>query len=135
MSFRVRFTEDAREDFQRLYDWLLQQADGDFTVAERALQAIGDGVTVLDEPAEQALALALSRFGEVVAEVAVSLQPHKLCTYLFDTATALSTFYEQCPVLKSEGEVRTSRLAICVATRTVLGKGLDLLGIVAPERM
>ena len=48
MSFRVRFTEDAREDFQRLYDWLLQQADGDFTVAERALQAIGDGVTVLE---------------------------------------------------------------------------------------
>lgn len=94
-----------------------------------------DGVTVLDEPAEQALALALSRFGEVVAEVAVSLQPHRLCTYLFDTATALSTFYEQCPVLKSEGEVRTSRLAICAATRTVLAKGLDLLGIVAPERM
>ena len=48
MSFRVRFTEDAREDFQRLYDWLLQQADGEFTVAERALQAIGDGVTVLE---------------------------------------------------------------------------------------
>ncbi len=94
-----------------------------------------DGVTVLDEPAEQALALALSRFGEVVAEVSVSLQPHKLCTYLFDTATALSTFYEQCPVLKSEGEVRTSRLAICAATRTVLAKGLDLLGIVAPDRM
>ncbi len=94
-----------------------------------------DGVTVLDEPAEQALALALSRFGEVVAEVAVGLQPHKLCTYLFDTATALSTFYEQCPVLKSEGEIRTSRLAICAATRTVLAKGLDLLGIVAPERM
>ena len=48
MSFRVRFTEEARQDFQRLYDWLLQQADGDFTVAERALQAIGDGVTVLE---------------------------------------------------------------------------------------
>ena len=92
-------------------------------------------VTVLDEPAEQTLALLLSRFGEVVAEVSVSLQPHKLCTYLFDTATALSSFYEQCPVLKSEGEVRTSRLAICAATRTVLGKGLDLLGIVAPDRM
>ncbi len=94
-----------------------------------------DGVTVLDDPAEQALALLLSRFGEVVAEVATGLQPHKLCTYLFDTATALSTFYERCPVLKSEGEVRTSRLAICAATRTVLAKGLDLLGIVAPDRM
>ena len=94
-----------------------------------------DGVTVLDEPAEQALALLLSGFGEVVAEVAASLQPHKLCTYLFDTATALSTFYEQCPVLKSEGEVRTSRLAICAATRTVLANGLYLLGIAAPDRM
>ena len=94
-----------------------------------------DAVTVLDEPAEQALALQLSRFGEVVAEVSETLQPHKLCTYLYDTATALSTFYEQCPVLKSEGEVRTSRLALCAATRTVLAKGLYLLGIVAPDRM
>ncbi len=91
--------------------------------------------TVLDEPTEQALALLLSRFGEVVAEVSVGLQPHKLCTYLFELATAYSSFYEQCPVLKSEGEVRTSRLAICAATRTVLGQGLDLLGIVAPDRM
>ena len=63
------------------------------------------------------------------------LHPHKLCTYLFTLAGAFTTFYEQCPVLKSEGEVRTSRLAICAATRTVLGKGLDLLGIVAPDRM
>ncbi|MBP8920500.1 MAG: arginine--tRNA ligase [Micropruina sp.] len=94
-----------------------------------------DEVTVLAEPAEQTLALQLSGFGEVVAEVAAGLQPHKLCTYLFDTATALSSFYEQCPVLKSEGEIRTSRLALCAATKTVLARGLDLLGIVAPERM
>ena len=94
-----------------------------------------DEVTVLAEPAEQTLALQLSGFGEVVAEVAAGLQPHKLCTSLFDTATALSSFYEQCPVLKSEGEIRTSRLALCAATKTVLARGLDLLGIVAPERM
>ena len=42
MTFRVRFTEEAREDLQRLFDWLLQRSDGDFAVAERALQAIGD---------------------------------------------------------------------------------------------
>lgn len=48
MSFRVRFTEEARQNLERLYDWLLQQAEGDFTVAERALQAIGDGMTVLE---------------------------------------------------------------------------------------
>lgn len=92
-------------------------------------------VTRVDEPAEQALAMALSRFGDVVADLARNLQPHKLCTYLFDLATAYSTFYEQCPVLKADGEVRASRLGLCAATRNVLATGLDLLGIRAPERM
>ncbi len=92
-------------------------------------------ITTLTEPAEQALALQLSRFGEVVAGVAQDLQPHKLCTYLFETATHMSTFYEQCPVLKSEGEVRASRLALCATTKKVLATGLGLLGIEAPDHM
>lgn len=94
-----------------------------------------DAVTVLTEPAEQTLALQLTKFGDVVAEVADTLQPHKLCTYLFETATAMSVFYENCPVLQSEGEVRASRLALCRATQRVLARGLDLLGIEAPDRM
>lgn len=92
-------------------------------------------VTVLTEPAEQNLALLLSRFGEIVALVASDLQPHKLCTYLFELATAMSVFYEQCPVLKSEGEVCASRLALCATTRKVLATGLELLGIEAPNQM
>ncbi len=92
-------------------------------------------VTVLDEPAEQALALALSGYGDVVAEVADTLAPHRLCSYLYELAGALSVFYEQCPVLKSDGEVRASRLALCQATRRVLAAGLDLLGIEALDRM
>jgi len=90
---------------------------------------------VLTEPAEQNLALLLSRFGEIVALVASDLQPHKLCTYLFELATAMSVFYEQCPVLKSEGEVCASRLALCATTRKVLATGLGLLGIEAPNQM
>ncbi|MCC8446933.1 type II toxin-antitoxin system RelE/ParE family toxin [Xanthomonas translucens] len=48
MGFTVRFTEEAREDLSRLYDWLLQRAESDFTVAEHALQAVRDGITVLE---------------------------------------------------------------------------------------
>lgn len=92
-------------------------------------------VSVLEEPAEQQLALLLSRFGETVAGVAEDLQPHKLCTYLYELAGALSVFYEQCPVLKSEGAVRDSRLALCATTKKVLASGLDLLGIEALDRM
>ena len=104
----------------------------------RRAEAEGIGwvnVTVLAEPAEQNLALLLSRFGEVVLGVAADLQPHKLATYLFDLATAMSVFYEQCPVLKSEGDVRASRLALCATTKKVLAAGLNLLGIEAPDQM
>lgn len=101
-----------------------------------AAEEIGFGAVVaLNEPAEQQLALSLTRFGEVVEEVATKLTPHKLCSYLYELAGALATFYEACPVLRSEGEVRSSRLALCDATRRVLASGLDLLGIDAPERM
>ncbi len=103
--------------------------------AEAEQVEVPETITTLDEPAEQQLALLLSRFGEVVADVAETLQPHKLCGYLYELAGAYSTFYEQCPVMKSEGEVRASRLALCSATRKVLAKGLYLLGMDAPERM
>ena len=92
-------------------------------------------VVVLEDPAEQTLALVLSRFGEVVDEVARALTPHKLCGYLYELAGAFSAFYEVCPVLRSEGEVRSSRLALAAATREVLAQGLHLLGIEAPDRM
>ncbi|HEU5486835.1 MAG TPA: arginine--tRNA ligase [Microlunatus sp.] len=96
---------------------------------------VEEKIAVLDEPAEQTLALLLTRFGEVVAEVADILQPHRLCGYLYELAGALSVFYEQCPVLKSDGEVRASRLALCTLTKKVLASGLDMLGIEALERM
>jgi arginyl-tRNA synthetase len=92
-------------------------------------------VTQVAEDAEQNLCLLLARFGETVDEVAELLQPHRLCTYLHELAQAFSVFYEKCPVLKSEGEIRASRLALCQAVQKVLAKGLALLGIQALERM
>ncbi len=87
-------------------------------------------------PAERALALSLLGFGSVVHEVADTLQPHRLCTYLFTLSTEFSTFYQQCPVLKAGSEEeRRSRLALSDLTARVIARGLDLLGIEAPDRM
>ncbi|CAD0347176.1 type II toxin-antitoxin system RelE/ParE family toxin [Xanthomonas hortorum] len=47
MRFTIRFTEEARDDLARLYDWLLQRVDGDFAIAERALQAIRESIAAL----------------------------------------------------------------------------------------
>jgi arginyl-tRNA synthetase len=94
------------------------------------------GALVIAAPAERALALSILGFGEVVREVAETLQPHRLCTYLYGLSSAFSTFYEQCPVLKAKAEEeRRSRLSLCDLTARVIARGLDLLGIEAPERM
>jgi arginyl-tRNA synthetase len=67
--------------------------------------------------------------------VAATLEPHHLCSYLYQVAVAVSGFYEACPVIKAEGNTRTTRLALCVATKRVLASGLNLLGIEAPNKM
>jgi arginyl-tRNA synthetase len=94
------------------------------------------GPVRITEDAERALALRLLGFGTVVAEVAESAQPHKLAGFLFETASAFTTFYEKCPVLNAgDDATRASRLALSALTLRVLLTGLDLLGIPVPERM
>jgi arginyl-tRNA synthetase len=89
----------------------------------------------LSEPAERALALELLRFGAVLATVERTLQFHHLAGYLHGLAATFSGFFEQCPVLRAEDDVRASRLALCDLTARVLRQGLYLLGITAPQRM
>ncbi len=88
------------------------------------------------DPAERVLARKLLGFGAAVARVADGAEPHKLAAYLFDTASAFTSFYEQCPVLQAPGpSVRDSRMALSALTLRVLTTGLGLLGIGVPERM
>lgn len=87
------------------------------------------------EPAERALILDLDAFGDVVAEVGATLEPHRLCSYLFQLAQALTAFYEKCPVLRAPSPVRENRLALCRLTAETLRAGLGLLGIEGPDRL
>ncbi|WP_109510447.1 arginine--tRNA ligase [Nocardioides speluncae] len=87
------------------------------------------------EPAERTLALELDAYGAVLTDVGVTLEPHKLCGYLFGLARAFTGFYEACPVIQAEEPTRSNRLALCRLTANTLSHGLDVLGIAAPERM
>jgi len=86
-------------------------------------------------PAERALALALDGFEASLRDVADTLEPHRLCRYLYDLATTFTRFYEACPVTQAEGSVRRNRISLCELTRRTLATGLGLLGIDAPERI
>src|SRR5437762_368063 len=92
-------------------------------------------VLVLKEPAEINLAKRLCQFAEIVPQVLNGFRLNILSNYLFELANSFHTFYEACPVLKSEEPARSSRLALCDLTARVLQRGLDLLGIKVPERM
>ncbi|MGA4791294.1 arginine--tRNA ligase [Nocardia sp. AB354] len=105
------------------------------------LRKAGEPAPVVDidlvlEPAERALALELDGYSSTVREVAETLEPHRLCGYLYELARDFTTFYDDnCPVLSADEPVRGNRLALCKLTAETLAHGLGLLGIAAPERM
>ena len=101
--------------------------------AEGAIDA--NAPIVLHDEAERTLALELARFADAVHAVARETQPHLLCIYLYQLAGQFMRFYEACPVLKSEGTVRASRLQLCRLTSATLRSGLGLLGITTLETM
>lgn len=108
------------------------------TAAERSIDAeaaMRGAAFDLVEPQEKQLALALLRYPQTLRAVGDSLEPHRLCTYLYELATAFSGFYTVCPVLKAEGPVLGARLRLCALTRRVLADGLGVLGLPTVERM
>lgn len=94
-----------------------------------------DSVIALVEETELTLAKHLIHLETVVAQVGEDLLPNRLCQYLFELSQKFNQFYDRCPILNAEDNVRISRLALCEITARVLKLGMSLLGIVVLERM
>jgi len=96
----------------------------------------GSAELLLSEPAERLLALQLLRYGDVVASASTNLEPHRICTFLYELSEIFNGFYQQCPVRKADSEaLLVSRLRLCDLARRVLSDGLGLLGIDSPATM
>ena len=89
----------------------------------------------LGQAEEVALANHLLRFGLVLEQVIDECRPNFLCNYLYELAGFFGSFYENCPVLQAEGEVRAQRIALCDLAGRVLKTGLETLGLETTERM
>jgi len=85
-------------------------------------------------PSERALVKALLAFPAELAEAADRRAPHRVATYVLDLAQTFTAFYRDCQVVGA-GEPEAFRLALCVASRQVIARGLDLLGVAAPDEM
>ncbi len=82
---------------------------------------------------ERDLVKRLAEFPAVAAEAAERRAPHAIPTYAIRVADDFHRFYHQHKVLGSESE--QFRLGLCLATKTVVARCLDLIGVEAPERM
>jgi len=110
---------------------------GIFRVAGRAPEDAGDRAELAALPAPQDLELLkqLTRFPEVVAAAAEAREPHRITGYLEDLARVAHNWYHHCRVLGEAEATERARLVLARAARIVLGNGLRLLGLSAPDRM
>ncbi len=86
-------------------------------------------------PEERQLVLQLLDFPRVVENAAARREVHPIPTYLETLANRFHQFYTVHRVLIDDTDLRARRLALCAATKLVLRSGLDLVGVVAPEKM
>ncbi|MFL5577125.1 MAG: arginine--tRNA ligase [Gemmatimonadaceae bacterium] len=104
-------------------------------VAPESITGQGVDLAVLSEPEEVELTKALLDFPPLVAGAAEALEPHRVASYLLETARKASSWYHKHHVLDEPEPITRARLVLARATQVVLRNGLSILGITAPERM
>lgn len=85
------------------------------------------------ETGERSLVRKIGEYAEVIDKAVDELMPHLVCTYLYELAQVFNRFYENNRVVGDSREAVRAKLVGLYADR--LKEGLELLGIVAPERM
>ncbi|MEO8194555.1 MAG: arginine--tRNA ligase [Gemmatimonadales bacterium] len=111
---------------------------GIFRVGEldpESFSAEGIDLSALREPEEQELIKALVDFPQVIEGAAASLEPHRIATYLTETARLAHLWYHKHHVLGEPENIMQPRLALARAAQIVIRNGLGILGISAPARM
>ncbi len=91
---------------------------------------------LLVEKLERDLVLALAGFPDMFIECAEYLKPNMIADYCNALADKFNTFYNALPVIKADSqELSDARIALTDAIRIVLSNALNLIGVVAPEKM
>ena len=91
--------------------------------------------SLLTHPSEIALLKQLEKFPEIIYNAHLSLEPHNIANFLHEIANRFHKYYADCRIISEDEELTNARLTLSTATKTVIGNGLKLLGITAPEKM
>ena len=139
LVFDVELAKAQREENPIYYIQMAHaRMSGIFRVGEIDPQTVtGDGVdfALLDAPEEQELIKALLDFPATATGAAEALEPHRIASYLLETAQLVHLWYHKHHVLNEPPEITKARLVLARAAQLVLRNGLNMLGIGAPDRM
>lgn len=92
-------------------------------------------VEKLNDKDSQKIINQLYNFNSILKNVTEKEEPSILARYLVDLAQNFSSFYNNCHVITEDKEMQDARLYITYMVKTVLEKGINLLGIQVPEKM
>jgi arginyl-tRNA synthetase len=91
---------------------------------------------LLTEKLERELILALAGFPDMFIEATEYRKPNMIADYANTLADKFNTFYNAYPVIKADSqELSDARIALTQAIKTVIHNALNLIGVVAPEKM
>jgi arginyl-tRNA synthetase len=91
--------------------------------------------SVLTDAESAAVIASISAFPDAVQEAMEKNEPYLVSRAVIAVASAFNKFYYEQRIMADDETVRTARLALTDATRSVIAIGLGLLGLSAPERM
>lgn len=95
----------------------------------------GDCDGYAPEKDECALVATLAAFPDKVLAALAEYEPCIIARYALDVCAAYNLFYHNHNILKAEGAAKAFRLSATAATKYVLGKCLDLLGMKRTEEI
>ena len=92
-------------------------------------------VRLLNLSEELDLLKCLSRYPEVIEASGLSLEPHRIPFYLMELSSLFHSYYNKYRVISSEVELTKARLLLVNSIKRVIKSALNVLGILAPEKM
>jgi arginyl-tRNA synthetase len=122
---------------------VLRQALAAFPDLDTSLQALAAArLDLLTDEGETQLARTIAQYPRVIEAAAAAHEPHRVAFYLHDLSSVFHTHWNRGkdqPQLRfvnaSERDLTSARVALVLSLTVVLGSGLKLLGVSAPDEM
>jgi len=105
------------------------------SILRKTKAAGGKNLELLKEREELNLIRKLAEYPELLVEIAVNYEVHRLPRYALELAREFHNFYEKERVITEDKNLTSARLGLVTATKIVLANALNLMGIKAPDKM